>query len=45
MKPARTYPERRDEVRLLAVDPAAGQLSEHRMPALPSLLAPGICWS
>jgi S-adenosylmethionine:tRNA ribosyltransferase-isomerase len=41
MTPARTYPERRDGVRLLAVDPAIGSIAEHRMPALPALLAPG----
>jgi len=47
MEPARTYPARRDDVRLLVVDPAAGApgapgaLRELRTGALPSLLAPG----
>jgi len=41
MEPARTYPARRDDVRLLAVDPASGALREMRTGALPLLLAPG----
>ena len=44
MRPARTYPEQRDDVRLLVIDPAApegGGLRETRTPALPELLAPG----
>ena len=44
MKPAHTYPEQRDDVRLLVIDPAApegGGLRETRTPALPELLAPG----
>ena len=46
MKPATTYPDRRDDVRLLVVDPdgaAAGgtTLHETRTPALPDFLAPG----
>ena len=43
MRPARTYPERRDDVRLLVIDPAApgAGLRETRTPALPELLAPG----
>jgi len=44
MRPARTYPDRRDDVRLLVIDPAApaeGGLMETRTPALPHLLAPG----
>ncbi len=44
MRPARTYPERRDDVRLLVIDPAAAEgagLRETRTPALPELLAPG----
>ncbi|HSS37927.1 MAG TPA: S-adenosylmethionine:tRNA ribosyltransferase-isomerase, partial [Polyangia bacterium] len=44
MKPARTYPEQRDDVRLLVIDPAAPRgagLRETRTPALPELLAPG----
>ena len=44
MRPARTYPERRDDVRLLVIDPAApagSGLKETRTPALPELLAPG----
>ena len=44
MRPARTYPEQRDDVRLLVIDPAAPEgagLHETRTPALPELLAPG----
>jgi S-adenosylmethionine:tRNA ribosyltransferase-isomerase len=41
MRPARTYPDRRDDVRLLVVDPAGGALRETRTPALPDLFAPG----
>jgi len=44
MRPARTYPDRRDDVRLLVIDPAARDglgLYETRTPALPDLLAPG----
>jgi S-adenosylmethionine:tRNA ribosyltransferase-isomerase len=41
MRPAHTYPERRDDVRLLVVDPLAGAFRETRTPALPALLAPG----
>jgi len=41
MKAARTYPARRDDVRLLVVDGATGSLREGRTPALPSLLASG----
>ena len=44
MKPARTYPDQRDDVRLLVIDPAAPEgagLRETRTPALPELLAPG----
>ena len=44
MRPARTYPEQRDDVRLLVIDPAAPEgagLREMRTPALPELLAPG----
>jgi S-adenosylmethionine:tRNA ribosyltransferase-isomerase len=41
MTPARTYPARRDDVRLLLVDPAAPALAESRTSALVELLAPG----
>jgi len=41
MNAARTYPARRDDVRLLVVDTAAGQLYERRTTALPDLLSPG----
>ncbi len=44
MRPARTYPDQRDDVRLLVIDPAApdgAALRETRTPALPQLLAPG----
>jgi S-adenosylmethionine:tRNA ribosyltransferase-isomerase len=44
MKPARTYPDRRDDVRLLVLDPAApagAGLQETRTPALPELLSAG----
>jgi len=38
---ARTYPARRDDVRLLVVDGAASALRERRTTALPGLLSPG----
>jgi S-adenosylmethionine:tRNA ribosyltransferase-isomerase len=44
MKPATTYPERRDDVRLLVIDPAApadAALRETRTPALPDFVAAG----
>jgi S-adenosylmethionine:tRNA ribosyltransferase-isomerase len=44
MKPATTYPHRRDDVRLLVIDPLAtpdGALRETRTPALPDFLAAG----
>ena len=41
MNAARTYPDRRDDVRLLVVDAAAGALHERRTTALPTLLAAG----
>ena len=47
MKPATTYPERRDDVRLLVIDPTAPEapagaaLRETRTPALPDFLAAG----
>jgi S-adenosylmethionine:tRNA ribosyltransferase-isomerase len=41
LQPARTYPERRDQVRLLAVDPRRGTVLATHMDQLPSLLAPG----
>ncbi|HVT09981.1 MAG TPA: S-adenosylmethionine:tRNA ribosyltransferase-isomerase [Polyangia bacterium] len=49
MTPARTYPERRDDVRLLVMDPSAAArrdgpaagLRETRTRALPDFLAPG----
>ena len=41
MTPARTYPSRRDGVRLLIVDPAAGAIAESVITALPTLLQPG----
>ena len=44
MRPARTYPEQRDDVRLLVIDPAAPEgagLRETRTPELPELLVPG----
>jgi S-adenosylmethionine:tRNA ribosyltransferase-isomerase len=44
MRPAQSYPDRRDDVRLLVIDPAApaGEgLRETRTPALPDLLAAG----
>ena len=47
MKPAMTYPRRRDDVRLLVVDPtlptlpAGAALRETRTPALPDFLAAG----
>ena len=41
MTPARTYPARRDDVRLLVVDPAASSWFGTTTRALPGLLAPG----
>jgi len=41
MTAARTYPARRDDVRLLVVDAGAGELHERRTTALPALLSPG----
>lgn len=44
MRPARTYPDRRDDVRLLVVDPASplgSALRETRTPALPDLFVAG----
>ena len=45
MKPATTYPERRDDVRLLVIDPTRAPsdaaLHETRTPALPDFLAAG----
>lgn len=41
MNAARTYPSRRDDVRLLVVDAAAGRLRESRTSALPGLLSAG----
>jgi S-adenosylmethionine:tRNA ribosyltransferase-isomerase len=41
MIPARTFPARRDGVRLLLVDPSAGRLRSLRMPDLPTLLGRG----
>jgi S-adenosylmethionine:tRNA ribosyltransferase-isomerase len=41
VNPARTYPARRDDVRLLVVDPAARSFGETRTTALPRLMAPG----
>jgi len=41
VRPARTYPAQRDDVKLLVVDPAAGSFRETRTTALPELLAPG----
>jgi S-adenosylmethionine:tRNA ribosyltransferase-isomerase len=41
MIPARTYPARRDDVRLLVIDPRAGSFAETRTTALAQLLAPG----
>jgi S-adenosylmethionine:tRNA ribosyltransferase-isomerase len=41
MEPARWLPDRRDGVRLLAVDPQAGRLWEGVASDLPDLLAPG----
>jgi len=41
VRPARTYPARRDDVRLLVVDPAAATFAETRTTALPERLAPG----
>ncbi|HET6150652.1 MAG TPA: S-adenosylmethionine:tRNA ribosyltransferase-isomerase [Polyangia bacterium] len=41
MTPARTYPARRDDVRLLVVDPRAGLFAETRTTALADLLSAG----
>jgi S-adenosylmethionine:tRNA ribosyltransferase-isomerase len=41
MTPARTYPARRDDVRLLVVDPAANSFGETRTRELPALLRRG----
>lgn len=44
MRPAQSYPDRRDDVRLLVIDPAApagAGLAETRTPALPDFLAAG----
>jgi S-adenosylmethionine:tRNA ribosyltransferase-isomerase len=42
MKPATTYPQQRDDVRLLVIDPLApAGLRETRTPALPAFLAAG----
>lgn len=41
MTPARTYPARRDDVRLLVVDPAVASFAETRTTALPELLRAG----
>ena len=41
MKPASSYPERRDGVRLLAIDAGAGAFTSLRMTELPRLLGPG----
>jgi len=41
MNAARTYPARRDDVRLLVIDATAGAQRESRTTALPDLLAPG----
>ncbi len=41
MTPARTYPARRDDVRLLVVDPTAAAFAETRTTALPALLRSG----
>ncbi len=41
MTPARTYPARRDDVRLLVVDPAVASFAETRTTALPALLRAG----
>jgi S-adenosylmethionine:tRNA ribosyltransferase-isomerase len=41
MRPARTYPRRRDDVRLLVIDPAAATFRAARTLDLPALLAPG----
>ena len=41
MTPARTYPARRDDVRLLVVDPAVASFTETRTTALPELLRAG----
>ena len=41
MTPARTYPARRDDVRLLVIDPAAASFAETRTTSLPALLRSG----
>ena len=41
MSPARTYPERRDDVRLLVVDPVSRAVRATRTPEIPNLLAAG----
>jgi S-adenosylmethionine:tRNA ribosyltransferase-isomerase len=41
VKPARTYPARRDDVRLLLVDPASAAFDETRTTALPAHLRAG----
>lgn len=41
LRPARTYPDRRDDVRLLAVDPRRRTVRVTAMETLPALLAPG----
>jgi S-adenosylmethionine:tRNA ribosyltransferase-isomerase len=41
MTPARTYPARRDDVRLLVVDPESGRTEETRTGALPTYLRAG----
>jgi S-adenosylmethionine:tRNA ribosyltransferase-isomerase len=41
MRPARTYPQRRDDVRLLVVDPARRSLHETRTSRLADLLSAG----
>ena len=41
MTPAQTYPARRDDVRLLVIDPGAASFAETRTTALPALLRSG----
>lgn len=41
MRPAHTYPQRRDDVRLLVVDPASGSITEARTSRLAELLSAG----
>lgn len=41
MTPARTYPARRDDVRLLVIDPAVASFAETRTTSLPALLRSG----